>query len=177
MEQSPSWEANRFSASQEIPRTLCNPKVHYRIHKCPSPVPILSQLDPVHPPHPTSWRFNLILSSHLRLGLPSGLFPSGIPSYTLYTPLLSPMRATCPPISFLSILSPAQYSVSSTDHKAPHYVIFSTLLLPRPSQAQIFPSTPCSQHPQPTFLPQCVDQVSIWTIIMKNSKFYIMRHF
>ena len=31
------------------------------------------------PPQPTSWRFILILSSHLRLGLPSGLFPSVFP--------------------------------------------------------------------------------------------------
>ena len=47
-------------------------------------------------PHPTSWRSILILSAHLRLGLHSGLFPSGFPSKTLYTTLSSPIHATCP---------------------------------------------------------------------------------
>ena len=48
------------------------------------------------PPHPTSWRSILILSSLLCVDLPSGFFPSGFPTKTLYTPLLSPIHATCP---------------------------------------------------------------------------------
>jgi hypothetical protein len=47
-------------------------------------------------PHPTSQRFILILSSHLCLGLPGGLLPSGIPTKTLYTLLPSPICTTCP---------------------------------------------------------------------------------
>jgi hypothetical protein len=87
------WEDNRLAASQEIPHILWNPKVLYRIHKCPSPVLILSQLDPIHTP--TSHSI-LMFSSHLRLGLPSGLFPWGFPTKTLYTPLLCPVRSTYP---------------------------------------------------------------------------------
>jgi hypothetical protein len=64
-EQSPSLEANRFSASQEIPRILWHPKVLNRIHKYPPAVPILSQLDPVH--KPTFY----VLKIHLIIILPS----------------------------------------------------------------------------------------------------------
>ena len=47
-------------------------------------------------PHPTSWKFILILSTYRCLGLPSGLLPYGFPIKTLHTPLSSPIRATCP---------------------------------------------------------------------------------
>jgi hypothetical protein len=47
-EQSPSWESNQFSASEEIPHILWNQKVHYHVYKSLPSVPVLSQINPVH---------------------------------------------------------------------------------------------------------------------------------
>ena len=96
MEQSPSWEANQFSASQEILRILWNPKVHCRIHKCPPSVSILRQIDPVHTPNSTSWRFILMLASNLRLGLRSGFFSLKFPHQNPVYSSPLPIRTICP---------------------------------------------------------------------------------
>ena len=117
VEQSPFREAKRFSDSQEISRIVCNPKVRYRIHKCPPPVPILNQLDPIHISISHLLKIHLT-SSNLRLGLPSGLFPSDFPTKTLYTPLLSPVHATCP--ARLILLDLITLKTMSEEYRSKH---------------------------------------------------------
>jgi hypothetical protein len=77
-------------------RSSCNLQ-QTRPDNSPAPVPVLSQINPVHATHPTSRRSILILSSHLPLGLPSGLSIRFPLTKTLYSPLLSARRATRPP--------------------------------------------------------------------------------
>ena len=96
MVQSPSWEANWFAASQEIPLISRNLKVHYRTHKRPPTVSIPGQHSPVHIPtsHFLEIHPNIIHPSSPRS--PQWFLPSSFPIKILYTPLSSPIRATCP---------------------------------------------------------------------------------
>jgi len=89
MGQSPSWEADR-SWRNQILHPLWNLRVHSRIVSQSSVRSIQSTL-----PHLTCWISVLILSSHPPLGYSGGLFPSRYPTKSLYTPLLSSVRATC----------------------------------------------------------------------------------
>jgi hypothetical protein len=94
-------EAPNSAATQELPSILWTPKVQYRIHKSPPLLPILSHINLIHTIR-SYLRSILILSTHLRLSLPSGLFPSGFTTTILYAFLFSPIHTTCPRPSHIS---------------------------------------------------------------------------
>jgi hypothetical protein len=145
MELSPSWEAAHCAATQEYPSILWNPRFHYRLHKSPPLVSILSQMNLIHtiPSYRSKIHFNI--AHHLRLGLPSGLFFSGFPTNILYAFLFSPICATYPVHLILLDWSFWLYLIKSTSYEVPHYVIFSNLPSVHLSSIQIFSSTPCSE--------------------------------
>jgi len=101
MEQSPSSEANRHSASQDIPHFSWNVKVHYHLHKNLPLDPVLSQMNPVQILKSYILWSILILSSYLCLGHSSGLFPSDFPIKILHA---------CLKIQILSVMKNKYYA-------------------------------------------------------------------
>jgi len=95
MKQSSPSEARNFSGSQECPRILWNPKVHYFIHNILSLIPFLSQINPIQDQlYTICLKSILILSSHLSLKFQSGNFAAVLPAKTLYKFLFSHLAAT-----------------------------------------------------------------------------------
>jgi hypothetical protein len=79
-----------------------------------------------------------MLSSYLRLGLPSGLLPSGLPVKMLYAPLTSPMRGTSPAhlilLALITLIMPGEeYKPCSTHVHFPWLRSFQSIRTsPRP---------------------------------------------
>ena len=150
MDQCPFFEAKSPWARQGTLRLKWNTDVHYRVHNSPLLLRILRPIKFYPLSHPICWRaIYCLLSSHLLLGIPSGLFPSGFLTRTLYDTLLPPRRATCS-VNHSLIWSHGYCSVRSSDLEAPHCwlsVLHSLSLCPSQAQIRIYSLALCSQTP------------------------------
>ena len=154
MQQNPSWEGNWFSTNQRIPSILRNSNVHYHIHKCPPPVSILSQFDPVHT------LISYFLNIHLNITIPptpgfpkcplslrflhqNPIYASPIP-HTRYMPCLSHSSRFYHPNS----IRPAVQSIQLFIMQLPSLPCY--LFTPRPNFSL---HHPILKYLQPAFLP------------------------
>ena len=173
MVQSPSREASQSSASKEIPRILWNPKVHYRIHKCSPPLPLLNQINPGHafPFHLLKVHFNIIVPPMRRYSKWS--LHSGFPTKNLYALLLASMHVTCPPTSVFLTRCRRQYSLAITiklliiwSSPLPCYLV--------PLRPKYIPQHPILDHPHSTFLHY--SERPTFTPIQNNRQNYSLIH-
>ena len=149
MLQSPSWEANRFSASKEITRILWNPKVHYRIHRrTPHPEPARCS------PYPN------FLKIHLNIILPS---TPGSSKWTLSLMFLHQNSVRTSPLPHTCYMP---LSSHSSRFKHPNIIWWAVQIIKlvlmyfcplpcysAPLRPKCSTQHPILKHPQPTFLP------------------------
>jgi len=157
MEQTPSWEANSSSASQEIPGILWNAKFYCRVHKSPPLVLTLSQINPAHafPTNLFKIRSNIIYPSTFRSSKWS-LSLRFAPSKKRYMHLSSPSYVFRAPLLLLFwFWLPWWYLVRSINREAHHCAVFSISLLPVLTRPKYLPQQPILEHTQPMFLLQC----------------------
>jgi hypothetical protein len=149
-----SWEANWFSASQEIHLILWNPKVHCRIHKCPPPGPLLSQLNPTITSTLLKINLNIILPS--MPGSPkwslSLRFPHQNPVYA--SSLLCTHYIPCPSHSSI-FYNPNNIGWGMQITKLIIMQFSPPVCYLVPLRPKYSPQHPILKYPQPTFLPQC----------------------
>jgi len=153
-EQSFYWEANIFSASQEIPNILWNTKFHYCVYKCVPVVPILSQINSVQ--FIFYINFSIILPYIPRCS--NHLFLAGFSTKIPFAFLFSPMHTTYPAhlllLNLMTLiicgkeLKKTWSSSLGSFHQLPCYFLH---LRPKClAQHAIL------EHPQYIFSPQCV---------------------
>ena len=140
LEQSHSLEASsfqKFSVLYETQRFIA-----VFIYPCP-----LADGSSPHPANPISLLSIPTLSSHLRQGLSSGLFPSRFPIKIPYAFITH--VCPCPSRLILIPLTPQQYLVRNTYQAVSHFIVFSSLMLFLLYRPKYFHQQPILEHPQP----------------------------
>ena len=147
-----------------------NQTIHYRVHNTLPLVPILSQVSTVHALLSCFLKFNLILSSHLCIGCPSGLFSSGFPTKHCIH-LSFPSYLSCaPPAPFCMIISCREYVVRVQIMKLVT-VLFSLVpcyflhFMPK-----LLSQHPVLEHTLPVLVLQCERETKFCTYIKQRPK-------
>jgi hypothetical protein len=144
-----NYGAEHYSKGHQL-RGHCRTSLH-----CSEPEDALLHLQQVSwarliqsiPPHPLSPISILILPTHLRSGLRSGLLPSNFPANNLHAFLFSPIRTTY--LAHLILIDIIIPNKLGEDYKSRSSSLcsFSTLPSPHPSSVQVFSLAPCSHTP------------------------------
>jgi len=144
IEQGPSWKAGSTSNSEEIVRTFMEPRVSLPRSQQPATCPRPEPFKPVHAFPTDFFKIQINISSHLLLGLPCSLVPSGCPTKTLHTPLWPRYVPNALYISLLDLITQICL-VRSRYHEASRYAVASSPVSSSLLRSHIFLSTHCSR--------------------------------